>query len=185
MNTTTEQSLAGAYNTATKACNHIMEPIHQINEYIDSKNAYDEQLAAGTIQQADYDTNVKGLQSNYFGDNKSQLALAEKFEAVKDWGAEHGITDAKSAVAVAAGGIKNAFAQTSFGKTYAEIKQMAADGVQVADSGVTSDANQATTDQASSETSADITARRSQQAEEAISGISSSSDMEDSAEMGR
>lgn len=117
-------TLATAYHKASTTYNHLMEPIHQINEYVDKKNELDEKYA-NDPESEDYKKAVEDLQSDYFGDDVNRIALANKFEAVQDWQDAHGITEIKESIASAGTKLKEMFAETSFGQKYEEIKQLA------------------------------------------------------------
>lgn len=121
------QTLASAYHTATTSYNHLMEPIHQINEYVAKKNEYDAQFSSGSLDQSTYDSNVSSLQTEYFGDDAKKLSIANKFEAVQDWEDAHGITNIKESVFAFTGRIKDAFAKTSVGQKFEDIKLAAAE----------------------------------------------------------
>ncbi len=118
-------TLASAYHKASTTYNHLMEPVHQINEYVDKKNELDEKYA-NDPESEDYKKAVENLQSDYFGDDANRIALANKFEAVQDWQDAHGITAIKESIASAGTKLKDMFAETSFGQKYEEIKQLAA-----------------------------------------------------------
>lgn len=118
-------TLASAYHKASTTYNHLMEPVHQINEYVDKKNELDEKYA-NDPESEDYKKAIEDLQSDYFGDDTSRIALANKFEAVQDWQDAHGITAIKESIASAGTKLKDMFAETSFGQKYEEIKQLAA-----------------------------------------------------------
>lgn len=118
-------TLASAYHKASTTYNHLMEPVHQINGYVDKKNELDEKYA-NDPESEDYKKAVEDLQSDYFGDDANRIALANKFEAVQDWQDAHGITAIKESIASAGTKLKDMFAETSFGQKYEEIKQLAA-----------------------------------------------------------
>lgn len=118
-------TLATAYHKASTTYNHLMEPIHQINEYVDKKNELDEKYA-NDPESEDYKKAVEDLQSDYFGDDVNRIALANKFEAVQDWQDAHGITEIREFIASAGTKLKDMFAKTAFGQKYEEIKQLAA-----------------------------------------------------------
>lgn len=117
--------LAAAYHKASTTYNHLMEPVHQINEYVDKKNELDEKYA-NDPESEDYKKAVEDLQSDYFGDDANRIALANKFEAVQDWQDAHGIMEIRESIASAGTKLKDMFAKTAFGQKYEEIKQLAA-----------------------------------------------------------
>lgn len=118
-------TLASAYHTASTTYSRLMEPVHQINEYVDKKNELDSKYK-DNLESEEYKNAVKDLQSDYFGEDANRLSLANKFEAVQDWQDAHGITEVRESLAEAGGKIKDMFAQTTIGKKFEEIKQLAA-----------------------------------------------------------
>lgn len=119
-------TIAAAYSKATAAYNHIMEPIHFINKYVDSKNDLDRSLKNNTISKEEYNEEVHELQTSTFGSDAKKLAIANKFEAVADWKEAHGIDKIQNGIHEVTASIKNAFAKTSFGQKFAGIKEVAA-----------------------------------------------------------
>ena len=120
-------ALASAYHTATIAYDKLMTPIHEINEYVSEKNNLDKAFAEKTMTEEVYNQNVSDLQTSYFGDDESRKKIADKFEAIQDWQDAHGITEIRQSASNFAGSIKDAFAATSVGKKFEEIKLAAAE----------------------------------------------------------
>ena len=126
-----KNTLASAYGKATSAYDHLMSPIRQINDYVDKKNELDREYAEmsqeGAMTEEEYNTRVSDLQTACFGEDTNRLAVADKFEAIADWKEAHGIDKIEDSVGGMVTSIKEAFAQTTLGRKFAEIKQMAAD----------------------------------------------------------
>lgn len=124
----TKTTLTSAYKKATDTYSGIMAPIHEINEYVDSKNALDKSKESG-MSETEYDTAVSNLKKQYFGDDATRQVIADKAEAFEDWKDAHGITDIEksfsSAFAAPIKSLKEAFANTGIGKSFAEIQQEA------------------------------------------------------------
>lgn len=120
-------TLAVAYSKATTTYNRLMAPIHELNEYVGKKNEFDAQFANGSLKESEYESSVKSLREDYFGDDINRMNVADKFEAVVDWKDAHGITDIQNSVGGVVTSIKDAFAQTGVGQKFAEIKEMAAE----------------------------------------------------------
>lgn len=120
-------TIASAYSKATAVYDHIMAPVRAINEYVDSKNDLDHALENGAITEEKYNEEVQTLQTNTFGEDTKRLAIANKFEAVADWKEAHGIDKIEDGVHDITASIKDAFAKTSLGQKFAEIKAMAAE----------------------------------------------------------
>lgn len=118
--------LAPIYHKATTACSKMMEPIHEMNEYVDKKNELDEQYK-DNMDSEDYKNAVKELQTGYFGEDAIKLNVANKFESVHDFADSYGITAVGAAVGGVASRIKDAFSKTSAGQALEDIKQAAAE----------------------------------------------------------
>lgn len=120
-------TLASAYHKATTTYDHLMEPIHEINEYVDKKNELDAGFENKAMSEEIYNEKVKELQTEYFGEDESRLALANKFEAMQDWQDAHGITEIRESISGVTASIKEAFSKTSVGQKFEEIKLAAAE----------------------------------------------------------
>lgn len=122
-----KNTLASAYHKATTTYNHLMEPIREINEYVDKKNELDSGFEHQAMAEDVYNEKVKELQTEYFGEDESRLALANKFEAIQDWQDAHGITEIRESISGVTASIKEAFSKTSVGQKFEEIKLAAAE----------------------------------------------------------
>ena len=120
-------TLASAYHKATTTYNHLMEPIHEINEYVDKKNELDAGFEHQGMTEDVYNEKVKELQTDQFGEDESRLALANKFETIQDWQDAHGITEIRESISGVTASIKEAFYKTSVGQKFEEIKLAAAE----------------------------------------------------------
>jgi hypothetical protein len=159
-------TIASAYNKATATYDHIMEPIRFINKYVDSKNDLDRSLENNTISKEEYNEEVHELQTNTFGSDAKKLAIANKFEAVADWKEAHGIDKIQNSIHEVTASIKNAFAKTSFGQKFAEIKEVAAQM-----SGVQHDETKAAgTKMSTSDKETGLSSRRAAMANELVPG---------------
>lgn len=122
-----KNTLASAYHKATTTYDHLMEPIREINEYVDKKNELDAGFEHQGMTEDVYNEKVKELQTEYFGEDQSRLALANKFEAIQDWQDAHGITEIRESISGVTASIKEAFSKTSVGQKFEEIKLAAAE----------------------------------------------------------
>lgn len=120
-------TLASAYHKATTTYDNLMKPIHEINEYVDKKNELDAGFENKAMSEEIYNEKVKELQTEYFGEDESRLALANKFEAIQDWQDAHGITEIRESISGVTASIKDAFSKTSVGQKFEEIKLAAAE----------------------------------------------------------
>lgn len=127
--------LAPIYQKATSAYSKMMEPIHEMNQYVDEKNALDTQYK-DQAESEEYQNAVKELQTNYFGEDTMKLNIANKFEKVQDFADSYGITAVGTAMGTVGSKIKDAFSKTSAGQTLEEIKMAAAE---IEDTQVTED----------------------------------------------
>lgn len=118
--------LAPIYHKATTACSKMMEPIHEMNTYVDKKNELDEQYK-DQAESEDYKNAVKELQTSYFGEDVMKINIANKFEKVQDFADSYGITAVGAAFGTVAGKLKDAFSQTSVGQKFEDIKMAAAE----------------------------------------------------------
>lgn len=118
--------LAPIYQKATSAYSKMMEPIHEMNQYVDEKNALDTQYK-DQAESEEYQNAVKELQTNYFGEDAMKLNIANKFEKVQDFADSYGITAVGTAMGTVGSKIKDAFSKTSAGQTLEEIKMAAAE----------------------------------------------------------
>ena len=122
-----KNTLASAYHKATITYDHLMEPIREINEYVDKKNELDAGFEHQGMTEDVYNEKVKELQTEYFGEDQSRLARANKFEAIQDWQDAHGITEIRESISGVTASIKEAFSKTSVGQKFEEIKLAAAE----------------------------------------------------------
>lgn len=118
--------LTPIYHKATTACSKMMEPIHEMNAYVDKKNELDEQYKDQADSEA-YKNAVKELQTGYFGEDVMKVNIANKFEKVQDFADSYGITAVGSVLGTVAGKLKDAFSQTSVGQKFEDIKLAASE----------------------------------------------------------
>lgn len=146
--------LAPIYHKATSTYSKMMAPIHEMNQYVDEKNALDAQYK-DQAESEEYQNAVKELQTNYFGEDAVKLNIANKFEKVQDFADSHGITAVGAAMGNVGSKIKDAFSKTSAGQTLEEIKMAAAE---IEETQATEDtATASTEDTASAEDTAEDT----------------------------
>ncbi len=177
--------IASMYASATATYNHMMEPIHQINEYVGKKNEFDAQLADGTLTQEAFDEQVKSLQTEYFGDDARKLAVANKFEAVVDWSEKYGLDKFGESISGVTASIKDAFSKTTLGQKWEDVKMAAADIESEKEATADNSAETTTTEEITAEATvegAEDTAKTAERAQRAEAVLDIDTDAEQSIE---